>query len=1115
MLPKDSYAWRGYVHNRKGFSISRNGSGEDIAYILNIEDTPTGKRLKVETWYKKGSVFVEGLTWNPIIPYRVMFNDHSVIWALNQKPELWQQQASGSDLIFNPGVSLNAEGKLDAPVNVGPNSTVRFIELNLTRDQIPQYVYDRFIWQKPATTIRGAPNADLRRTYWDRGLDCKVHDAQAGFIVRNQDANTDVLYIWVTTVVTMHGTMYRVLNSSSTKQLGVKETRYSLPVLLKIEVDRPSLKIATTNPNFTPVAWKYALPLAKFTSSSTDDIMALSVINAGLGSSFLTHSWNMNLISGNDGIIDETDSYYDYIPAPRGTILDACWDSVNSDVVVCGAHGYYNRIKQKWLQAFYVCTYNSFASSFSAEDTNPRWREMLVDYMSIRRVSCAQNGNYILMTANDYGIQNPDAAREDQINSVQWIELYILTGGSAAYVTKQIVNGEIEMGYVHPYGTTWAFMVLHENSKVKVYQTSSAATMASTFAGTNFGLNLDGLVDHRGFTFLKEYVYRTERVLQTYKTLKLWGGVNQIFFANAGGDVYWWGKIGLPKIFIDETGEDKTMSRRMGPGGGPGYHELFWKSYHLNVLHNRIIQIVNMTAGSCTILTYQSDYSSTALDTITDGITSYQDYGVGSSDYYKMQIDTVSTVDRLGKIQEIVPYIQGEFTISESGNIGYWSNPTFESIDGKGVRVVLWINNCSGVFRSGNWTRIANGQAGVNVDWTQTRKDLSFVFGGDYDSYASINGSGYYWAVLSDPSWEISMNHQGTELIPSKNGEALLFANYDTNGIFQTHVDCYLDMSSYGDQYSVPDFSLSDVAWKLVIHTQDPIVATGLLDIAPPSPSGTITTSGIYKAAFATNYYMSSNTSTALENVRLLKNGQLYKTLGTLNYPVSRTYPLDFSDAVAGTNYRFNYVPSLFSSKKLPEQTSEILTYVRGHKYSLSDVTISIDGSDKTDEIRDSEKGYVYVSPGASSATIDVTYSISHANWTEAYPSNLERTYPVISGAYLMITPLLYLPPIWQGGIAEEPPPVGSSATYPNCSYYFVDQLLNIWDNVAAARRDYQAYGGTTIDLTGETLSVDIEQNGKWHIYLIVEDEFLQGSAWNITNIRDNYNITFGRLHYG
>jgi hypothetical protein len=241
-----------------------------------------------------------------------------------------------------------------------------------------------------------------------------------------------------------------------------------------------------------------------------------------------------------------------------------------------------------------------------------------------------------------------------------------------------------------------------------------------------------------------------------------------------------------------------------------------------------------------------------------------------------------------------------------------------------------------------------------------------------------------------------------------------------------------------------------------------------------------------------------------------MKNGQLYKEFGRLSPPVSQEFEVSFSDAIIGSNYRFSYIPLLHNSRKHAIQTSEIVTYVGGHKYSLSDVAIYIDDNDKTDDILNSDAPYLYSNPGASESIVLVNFSVDHATYTTPY-SNLERCYPFISGAYLMVVPPIYQKPIYQDIIYEEPAPLGAAATYPNCSYAMADYLKGVYNTTPASRKDHRYFDETTIDLSNEVLSGIVTGDSNWHVYLIIEDEFLQRSAFCVTNLGDNYKIPFRR----
>lgn len=1093
-LPLNPNSARGYVNNRNGFAISRNASNEDVAYSLITRKSNTGDTLMVETWYRVGDSFRYGKQLTPVLPYRVIVGDDSYFSRLNNRSELWTPQCSGTTVIYNPGMSLNADGGVTEP-GVGFHASYRFIELNVTRSQLELYNKEDLLLQRPVLSPRtDASISDEEHTMLSKGFTVKADDKQAGMLVKNQDVNTDILYIWVVSTVEITGEGYRwwvptqgsPTHDDSKTSLGTIYMKYSLPVLVKFEVDRTN---QTSSVSLSPFSWKYALPLSKFTSLDTNDAMTLSRINSSVVGAFSAKSWNYNLLSGREIVIG-SDGRYDFIPAVRGTIVDACWDSINDQIVLFGAHGYFNRSKGKWLQARYSCTYSDFTTPFSSETSALRWKEADNEWISARRISCAENGNYILTSFNFFGELQPQLPpTHNGSQSLHILELYLLTGGGE-FTTQQYINGIHQMGCVHAYGTRWLFMVLGEG-KVKLYRTGTAAQMISNFNGTKSPVSSFALATFGNFTLLLEY---SAAYLGPSKLL--WGGNDPSKFAHTIGP---WASLGIPKIRIDEAGEDKTLSSTANTSDAR-----YWKTYHLNTLFGRVIQIVKIAWDKSSVRTYQPAYISPALDTVTDGITSYKDDGLNSSGYFKMRPLINGSV-------EIVPRDIPEFVIPNSGNLSYWENPTFQSIDGKGVRLIMDILDCSGVYRTGNWTdEMSHGQKGVAIDWTQTRKDLAFKFNGDLTSYQAGGGVSGYWVSLISPTHTFSMKHQGYELVRSKKAESVLFSNYDTDGAFTTNLTFYLDLEEY-QGYSDPGFSISDVEWKLVIQTQDPIVATGVVDISPPDPSGEITNSGVYKAVATVDYNITSADDTTLDNVVLLKNGKEYKKLGRISGPYDELYSMDFSDAKIGSYYGFSYNPLLHDSRSNLSLESEKITYVKGHKYSLSDVSITIDDVDKTEDIRTSEKPYLYASPGAANSVVEVTFSADHLTWAPAYPATDHWSYPVISGAYLIFVSPVYQYPITNGIAYEEPVPVGYPATYSNGSYAMASYLLDLYDATAASLKDYRSYGGTTVELAGETLSGIISSDGDWQIYLIIEDEFNQSSAFCVSNLARNYNIPFRR----
>jgi hypothetical protein len=493
------------------------------------------------------------------------------------------------------------------------------------------------------------------------------------------------------------------------------------------------------------------------------------------------------------------------------------------------------------------------------------------------------------------------------------------------------------------------------------------------------------------------------------------------------------------------------------------------------------------------------------------GIASINDSNVDTNEFFRLAITPSSTSTKL----QVFRYKNSNIDFSSSiATIGYWENETFQS-EPAGVKVILQLSNCSGIFRSGtggvsDWNAaIGLGQAGVPVDSTLTRSDLGFTYYGNYTSFAASAGTSGYGVFLHYPSIELQMNYGQYGDIAAKTGQTLSFVDYDIDGNFTTYVLTYLDLENIVDDlnrpYSDPDFELTGVSYKLAIKTSVPILTTGTLTISPPNGSGTIDAAVYKNKSGSIVFSMSRSLNTNIRNIELHKNGSLMTQLPSYigDTPLTALLPIQTTNLIKGDAVSVKYRPLYFDSRG-PDvlDSSREITYVNGHMYHISNLQIYIDGTDRTTSIANSSKPYVYVDSGGT-AQIDISVDIDHETFPyEAYPSNLERVYPIISNTYLMAIPKIHYPRRF-----EKIPPVGSPLTYPNCNQALYAILKAKYG--VSSFTDTNVHGGTTISLSGESFTVTVTEGGDYHIYLLVEDEYGQGSAWCLTNMSKYYRIPF------
>jgi hypothetical protein len=347
----------------------------------------------------------------------------------------------------------------------------------------------------------------------------------------------------------------------------------------------------------------------------------------------------------------------------------------------------------------------------------------------------------------------------------------------------------------------------------------------------------------------------------------------------------------------------------------------------------------------------------------------------------------------------------------------------------------------------------------------------------------------------------------------------LIFSDYTVNGIFDITARGYLNLQGILDSsnrpYTDPDFSITSQSYTLTINTPDPIKADGNINIDPPNPTGSIASASGYNTITNINFNMSRIASTDMQDIQVMKNDQqqslIPSYIGT-DALLNDTIVVDITNAIKGDVIYINYKPMLFGSRS-PEvsKSSEKVTVVKGHKYHLENVKIWVDSIDVTQQISESSSPWMYINPG-SGIDVGIEVDIKHETFaSEAYPSNLERVYPLIKYTYLLVTKAKdpFQPKEDNIILKESPPANGFPLTYPNCSYEMANRLHTLYES--ATLTDSNSYSGTDVELDNEALETTVVDDGNYQIYLIVEDQFEQRSAWCITNIKEDYKIPFRR----
>lgn len=1098
MLPDNVFSPRGYVHDRRGFAVTHYGI-RDIAYILNTVSMATGERLAIETLTRDDNgEFVETSVIYPQIPYRITLGDPGILTKLNEGTGFIGQK-DGATPIFNPGMSLN-NNALTSPVSFGLNTSQGNIQINITRDQFDKLNSDtapRVINVKRSSTTVGS------MTFTNPGgkmgvFTYKARDSKASILVKNNN-DTDELYISVTATVIVEGkendTRFDNISATASPQAGqgtLKTHIYSLPVLLKLQIDRTQINNGYYNNSvLKPTAWRYLLPLSEWSRK----------INDAGSNDFATASWNCDIIPRMKIIASNTYGIYSgsslpimwdvadisnavetyYYPVALGCMWTSQLDTVNNRIVSMSAVGELDPTTGAKVQKInYIVNNLPLSSMFDSESEGAGTGSYGAD-TSVSRMDGDTNQGRVLIAVT---VSSPS-------QNTGFGAMYFFNSSSTVSASHMVIN--------------------------KVHGVSVAKS------GDSFVLGCDKVTNGTdyGVTFLK---------CPTFSVMSNWAPVIRelsLLITGALGFTFIGHQPTLPNFYptlcysraahsslasyrYNSLGEDNSFQNIVAFPARSMIREINNTTIEL-IYRDRLLFIIDL------YFSYRTDGGGKLELAVPIGVHSYGDSNFDDLSYFRFY-----TKDNQLKIQS---YDTQVLNINGTASMGYWANPTFDVgfQDHQGVFVTFILSNCSGIFRKGtgaigDWDAVLNG---VPVDPIYTRPDIMYNYGGNYTSYVSVGGSGYYWATIKEPTWSLSLKYNGDELV--LNPWSCSFVDYTLSGVCNIHTHTDLDLDGIIDgarrPYTDAAFALSGVVYKLQINTPDLVVAEGTVDIEPPAPDASVTTTVDYKTISGTyNYSVARSDETSINNIVLVKNDVTERTIDPyiLTGPTTGTIAVSTSNMIKGDWKAVQYRP-LYQGSKGSDLESRRITFVGGHKYHLENVEIWIDGYDKTSEITAASEPWLYIKT-TGNISVGIVADIKHEDFgdREAY-SNLDLVYPMINKTYMMVVPRSSIPRssssfvqgVQRRTVYEEVPPVGLA--YPNCGYIMANRLQQRWDSTAALNKASGVYG-SIIEKDGESLTAAVDTDGEYHIFLIVEDEFSQRSVWCITNPKNNFRIPFAGI---
>lgn len=1058
----------GYINNKKGFSVSRNGT-TDVAYILDHEYS-NGYRIVIRAYNRtSGNTYdlANPITFWPIVPYRLRINDVDVI------NKAWNSSDKSLLTLFNPGLTWSGD------TITGWQGDDQ--EINFTRNQVS--------WLDGCMS-RGAKYTSMKTPsdyYIGTGSQfITVNDDAVSMAVSNKDASADYVILAVCSTIKLSFKHALSLNSSSSS---FTTCVYTLPTVLVYEVPRTNTVSCTVS--LTPKSWTYNLVSANEWISPTT-----WKLNPELAVSPDTYLPNFNFSSL---------SYSKQLPIDFGCIQDITFDGTDLYLAEEMGHVCYDDQQRLWMQVLKKANILVAVGfyTFSTAD--------LLFFPNYFGFLKRADGSRLLNLATHASIDINGTILCVVYSKVDGPFIYFsdTTDPRNIYTVKTITDAKICTvdkyldGFLLGFDTGGAY---------HFYYTGAKATVVSRVAASGDRLNntMDNLKTLAGFSLLGSLT----KPVQPKDNKKLLDMATEGSFLNRYDLITDLRKNVMPTS-NDYVPKGITNSFGNGTLGASNNYAVF--SYKDTE--------VFMVEYSSTGFNIRSPSNSRIINVggklVSDGNSNFP----ANTQCYLTYNNTNGIITNLQNIAT------GAIVIGSSGQFVYSLD---ETVTDNGIWAVFQINNCSGIYRLNTGTtgwesNLGGGEVGCPVDYDFTREDFKFEYDGNYDTFISSAGVNGYWARLKEPITEVTVTRTstGANLLESDNG--INYIQYSSTGACRIHIPVKLNLGSEADAlgkvYADSGYSLSDVKVTVKINAPVPITKTFSNIIFRPPSSSIGITSAITKVF--NNYidYTATKTDTNSKIYNLCINEKTKTDANTVPRELtvfkdninaaaisaSTTYRVALQKCTKGDYFYLSWVENI-SDRSITTPNAGVKSYIKDHRYLISNPTLYIDDVDETDDVYNSSSPYLYLDPGGASVNLKVRFSLNHETFdegdfnaglvdTDRYPlvSQISlaavpaRTWPAVRTRMNKMVPLIY--------IFKKDPPVGAPVTYPNNTDQFATELLATTGAIITT----SGYAATT-ELTGASITVPVTVSKQYQLFLIVKDEYSQYSVFHITskNKEDN-----------
>lgn len=922
------------------------------------------------------------------------------------------------------------------------DTSCKFVEINLTQNQAKKLLHSKdYVVQKDS-------NRSFVYAAADQYSIGRV--TNMSLVVKNIDTNTDCL------IISMLSTVRYVIRQENPNRytfasyfLPIISTLYS-PTYAHAHYSIPVILIydivhsnINYNTRIVPRAWTYGFP-----SECLSELHSgMGKINPSLDSPL--GGFNYNYIAGDNIATPTATSWF---PGDLGSLIDSCTNGTDLFIISCIS----SKNPGKWLNKLYLFkiddVFSQDTSGFLSSTTTYFKTFNTFSFGSF--ISSCYNNNCVLA-----GLSMSDSGKPSTIlfaANVDGSKSEIITVSHSSSVDIEAYNDGFVLGLINT--TSKSYQVL---------STDSGSSLPYKF--NNRYINCD---------LLSEYGFSTLYTVDNMTTAKAESTLTS-YYTNTKYN----------ELGISITSSEAITSQNPAITNSSDFCFLY------SFPSQPPITAIFKYAKNYVVFRFANG---NALDSVRQKLLSSST----TSTYAVMNIDSKAIYDCKNS----------DIKFGTTGEI------FFKNSDGSNAKVLVQIDNCSGIFRD---------SVGVQIDPFKTRMDLQFSYYGTKNIYDTTCGSCGYWAVLVKPDVESVLTYNDKKIGESK---LLHFVEYDVNGLFKTHIPVELNLSNVFDDenrsYADDGYTLNNISIQTKIYVQNTIIhKVNGLSFSPPSRSISIVPN-------VSKYLKGSVTLTATKTNALsrIKDGSLNIIQGTmvdnstsygmgnfaskineLSTTATAIHNITPLSAKKGSYFYITWVEEI-GGRNLSNATQKI-PVVGGHRYIFDNTSsypkIYLNSVDKTDDIFNSSDPYLYLDPAGGMVSIKVEFSVIHENFSTIDGLTDAQRYPVISQISLLVVPYVggFPRQILRGKVLyvdfsmvlEEDVPQGAPLTYPNGTNSFASYLSYI-----AAFSGSKSYGGSTTSKT-DSITIDVNKSGRYHLFLIVKDEYDQCSVFHITS-KNRYN---------